>query len=865
MRKKHRAFVVLTVAGILAGCAVATLGQQARISVEAALADNARGAYDILVTPGAAMNLEQTHGVVEPNFLAATGAGGIDLATVERVRGLGDVELAAPVSIVGSLALPAQVPLLAGNATAVQPGLYDVSLTSGFADGVREWPATREQFKLAVTPQRKVLAVNDTMGADPVFNVVGTSVPALRLPVVAVDPVAEAALLGGGHDVLTRLAATRAAKGTWTAKEFSDAGQRILGSLSGPDRMNALGNLAKLKGTASASPATPVIPVVTVSNLPMRRYLRAEVTQLGGADSVTGLAEDERTALVQAASRAGGFATRRLPAEVSTDPVGVISSRPFYVDFPGQRIDPAKVGFSYRTQDDLQLRDVLSGRPDYRTLSTPGDGRPLEVGVTALPAEGDAEPRYRATESVPLAVNAPAMKAPAVEPFAIGDLPAESLRPAGADGVGSVPLGVYDVPPVRVLESEHAKPGTELLSTGNPAGLVSLPPAAIADVRDAVTLRGGKPVDAIRVRVGGITKYDTPAVSKVERVADRIMALGLHATIVLGSSPQEVRIRVAGYLPDGHGGRTDLGVVGQRWTTIGAAQRIEHGTSTTGLLLGGLAAVALLGVVLSLQVARGASLARDAAVLRLLGWRRSRAARWLAAPTLKAAAAGALVVAAGWWLSSAPATSLALGLTIALAAPLALVAGLWRASGSSVVRTTRSGDVRRATWAGAVRGPASLAVRSVLSRPLRHAVLVALLVIGGVTFALGTDALLALGGRTGPTMLAGLVVDSVRPIYHLLVWGSLAAVVIGAHALNSFISTDTAAERRALRLCGWDAAALRSTRRRRRVLLAAPALLIAFVLTIALIGATAPAVTAVIAFTASSPLWLALSERTASA
>lgn len=81
------------------------MGEAATVRVTEAVDANWRGAYDILVRPATSrLGLESTGGLVEPNFLGFSGTGGISFQQLDAIRAIPDVELAAPMSVVGLLA-----------------------------------------------------------------------------------------------------------------------------------------------------------------------------------------------------------------------------------------------------------------------------------------------------------------------------------------------------------------------------------------------------------------------------------------------------------------------------------------------------------------------------------------------------------------------------------------------------------------------------------------------------------------------------------------------------------------------------------------------------------------------------------------
>jgi putative ABC transport system permease protein len=97
----------------------------ARVHLAAGIDANWRGAYDILVRPhGQQLDLEKTNGLVEPNFLGFTGAGGIAESQLDAIRRIAGVELAAPVSVVGYLSYTQSAPIVYRSDAPPMPTIY---------------------------------------------------------------------------------------------------------------------------------------------------------------------------------------------------------------------------------------------------------------------------------------------------------------------------------------------------------------------------------------------------------------------------------------------------------------------------------------------------------------------------------------------------------------------------------------------------------------------------------------------------------------------------------------------------------------------------------------------------------------------
>jgi hypothetical protein len=97
LRRDRLAIAVVVLIALLAATS-AGIHQTATIRVAALVDEHWRGAYDILVRPaGTRLDLEQTNGLVEPNFVGFAGTGGISLDQLAAIRSIREVALAAPI------------------------------------------------------------------------------------------------------------------------------------------------------------------------------------------------------------------------------------------------------------------------------------------------------------------------------------------------------------------------------------------------------------------------------------------------------------------------------------------------------------------------------------------------------------------------------------------------------------------------------------------------------------------------------------------------------------------------------------------------------------------------------------------------
>jgi len=825
---------------------LATVGSTAQVTLTSDISRNARGAFDILVRPAATTNLQlaQTRGLVEPNYLSFTGKGGITLEQWQQTRTMSGVAVAAPVSVVGQVTASWTTPAVKLPSSSTSR-LYELTFTQRVFDGISNRVVATQEMRALLPGSPDVPGatsiVTAPLGGDAAngWFVFGAPLPPITSSVVAVDPTAEEQLLGHRVPALSQLAEIRSrSAGTFTARTLNDVVASAVEN----------GEITDTEGLAPSLPMTstiPVIPVIVTATDPATSTLSVQASVVAEGAAVDRALQGSNAGSVLQSWPVGERPLSTQSKEVSTSGQP-LAGTPLSVDFGGPAGDAGAGGAI------TQLSGVLIGRPSYRAQA-PSDGRvqlllePLglvpatgpkvavdvdpRVGIGTMRVDAD-EVKYRAVTQIEAAGSTGLYPIRTFDPAA--------LIPTSSDQ-GRVSLGVYDVPPLVVDHSPLARAGTVLRPTFNTAGLVVRPPAAIADIRDAQQLRGAAPIDAIRVRVAGISTFDVSAQHKVEQIASSIASLGLKVDVVIGSSPQEVSITVPEYVTALN--RTvPLGEVTQRWTTMGAASTVRHGLSQTSIALVAIGAAAAVGAALSAQLLEGAAARRDAAILQVMGWSRRRVrTRMLTAPTI-ASAISLLAFVITWGATAKDPTMGTLGLAICLLVPISAAFASWAATRGAVLGAARTGDAAGARFRPRITARVVFALRLLLAAPARSAALAALLVVSTAAIGFAAAAFAARAATAGPTLLARALVEALASEHLTLLIVVIVVCAVFILLLWRFLQRRRAAEDRVLATVGW------SHRERSRLVIAMLAwLVIPAVIVGILVGAT-------LSFTLDTPL-----------
>jgi hypothetical protein len=399
----------------------------------------------------------------------------------------------------------------------------------------------------------------------------------------------------------------------------------------------------------------------------------------------------------------------------------------------------------------------------------------------------------------------------------IGSFDPAAITPPQAE-FGHVPLGAYEIPASTLVADAAGKAidPIELAPSLSGFGLVSANTSAIADISDAPAWGSTLPVSAIRVRVTDIGAYTPDAVARVAAVAQQIEELGYSATIVAGSSPQDVSVLVQDWAfgtldPDGVQTVGDLGYVNQSWSTLGAAAHVDLAVSTTSLSVLAVALGASALLLAAVQLASVPGRRTQAAVLRTIGWRRRRIVRWMAAE--EGVSLAVLATAGGVALALASSRSIVGGIVAVSLGALMITSALAIALGTRPTKVRAARRARRKHSADRVVAWVTSTPRFALRQLLVHRMNALVQFIATVVVAVAASAVTVtvMEGRTavGPTILGSVAADQAM----------IAQLGLGVIALIAGIVLAVIARRidlgrrreqwRAMHAMGWSAGGLR--------------------------------------------------------
>lgn len=782
----------------------------AEATIQSTLQENWRGAYDLLVfaDAGTSDQASATGGLIEQNFTSLSSGGRITLGQLQAVRDISDVDVAAPLARVGQISSPGYAVLLGGGDSqgddgvglfTSRPQAFEVRVEVIADDGVRPKTMSTTVTTVALARGASGPLVLSTDGLATNAGASGTgewfadisvpAVPELASDVIAIDPVAERQLLGEAGSFIAPLAKFEAAE---------RAGERGRMVELVPPRFRYERELLAEEEASTAVPLilsdsayAPITARVQVLGVDLPDSVTSETIFGSETRAQSSVSTAVRNLLLQAPRRA--VMEQDIPLTDRLVPFAI----PFLsVKLPGADTPPE--GAALESSPAVLPR--LTGRAMYRDASTNElRSAPTDDFTAATVAQpqgwvhilGSAqEQSYR---PAPALTAAPPTLVPPLAPLGTyhpGDVTGT------ADSASFVPLGTYAAT-TSTVASPGPFQGARLAPSFSGRGSVTAAPGALTTLDALEALRPGAGLDVLRVRVTGVDTFNQASVQRLEDVAARITALGLSVRVVAGSSLEPVGVYLPQYFEDG----ADLGWTQQEWTSLGAAVKVEQAAlGTTAWLL----TIALIGVAVLATTAQGLLITtrrRDAALLTLLGWRRSRVFAWTLAPS----AVGLMVVLATSAASlllrpdETPVlliASLAAGLyaSLLLATCGVAMGRGWRHHGW---RRHRSAHTSQATTVGAV------ARRIARARPSATLQLFLALVVLPLTAASFTGVLLSGQDAAGASRISILTSQRLLLPQVALAVVSLLAGVALLRAGTKALIVATGGPSRLLTTCGW--------------------------------------------------------------
>ncbi|MFC3212421.1 FtsX-like permease family protein [Planomicrobium okeanokoites] len=562
-----------------------------------------KSSYHIVVRPEGSRSVTEELNLLEPNYLSGL-EGGISLEQYEQIKAMADVEIAAPIAMIGSNTN--YVELEDPNIT--EPGIYRMKMveetntgagiqteeTSTYVTAGGWMPSGTTAIDYGISPGIPILSY-------------GTSIM-----IAGIDPEAEAAMAGLDEAIIV----------SDSSRYFNES------DVSAPTG-EVLGDTPEYKVPALISNQDFVDAKLTYSFEKLdiafdadQQAIAEDILSKGGEEYLdefegtpvkefTYQTTDVHEKLTQKILNPYSEAIRAVPDQAW------IAAKPSIVKYtPVTSPFPERWPYTYEVEPfELPEDSPWATKHMYRQVN-PYSYDSSKWPKLRLDFVGVFDPQKLQISKDPLT-----------------ELPMETYFPAKAQWV---------------MDSDNnpINPPAEMKPTNDDYGFLTKPPLVLTTLEAAAQILGDTPISAIRVNVKGVEMMDEESEALLQEVAAEIeQQTGLITDITLGSSPQLALTHLPGL-----DGEEALGWVQQPWIKIGSSISIfkEAKIGMSGVI----ASVILVAIVYVFASSIIMLFARkkEFAVLLALGWRHSQLSKLL---FLEATILGILVALISWFILGA--------------------------------------------------------------------------------------------------------------------------------------------------------------------------------------------------------------------
>ncbi|WP_052131450.1 FtsX-like permease family protein [Planococcus sp. CAU13] len=562
-----------------------------------------KSSYHIVVRPEGSRSVTEDLNLLEPNYLSGL-EGGISLEQYEQIKAMADIEIAAPIAMIGSNTSYVELE----DPDITEPGIYRMIL--------RE--ETNTGAGIQVNEMSTYVTAGGWMpdGATAIDYGISPGIPNLSygtsVMIAGIDPEAEAAMVGLDEAIVLND----------FSRYFNDS------DVSAPTG-EVLGEVQEYKIPALISNQDFVDAKLTYSFEKLdlafdkdQQAIAEDILTKGGDEYLDGF---EGTPVKDFTYH-------------TTDVHEKLIQKILNPYFEGIRMVPDQAWISSKPSG-VKYMPVTSPFPERWPYT-------YEVEPYELPEDSPWTIKHMYRQVNPYSYDS--SKWPKLRLDFVGVFDPQKLQ-ISKDPLTELPMETYFPAKAQwVMDPENnpVNPPAEMKPTNDDYGFLTKPPLVLTTLEAAAQVLGETPISAIRVNVKGVELMDEESEALLQKVAAEIeKQTGLITDITLGSSPQLALTHLPG-LDDGEA----LGWVQQPWIKIGSSISIfkEAKIGMSGVI----ASVILVAIVYVFASSIIMLFARkkEFAVLLALGWRPSQLSKLL---FLEATILGGLVALISWFILGA--------------------------------------------------------------------------------------------------------------------------------------------------------------------------------------------------------------------
>ncbi|KSU59891.1 hypothetical protein AS034_17825 [[Bacillus] enclensis] len=565
-----------------------------------------KSSYHIVVRPPDSRSVTEDLHLLEPNYLSGLHEG-ISMEQYETIKGMDNIDIAAPISMMGSIGNYVEL----GKADITDPGVYRVKHIETVDNGASE-DISEGEFYFTVGGW-------DAMSAGMDYGVLvydGEMEYGTDIMVAGIDPEQEAKLVGLDAAVLE-------GKTSRYLEEDDKSEQiEIEAGLVETNIPALMSNKEFVDGEM-----TYVFEKLDLPFGPEEHSgTMEEVKKKGGEDflkTVEGTVVKEYSYTAKEAHKK--MVNRVMNPSYMDGDRGMnwLAAKPSAVEYrPVSSPFPDRWAYSYEvTPYDIPEDSILPFEQAFRPVELYGE-KSSDWPRLNIDIKGIFDPSKLNISKDPLT-----------------ELPVETYFPSKASWVLD-------------KNGEPVNPPSKMKPANNPYGFLTRPPLMLTTIEAASKVMGNKPISAIRVNVAGVEEFNEESEALLQEAADKIeQETGLIADVTLGSSPQPALTRIPGIE-----GEESIGWIEQPWIKIGSSMTIfkEAKLGISGVV-GSVVAVAIV-YVFSSNLIMMYGRKKEFAVFLSLGWRPGQLSKLL---LLEATFLGLTVsliswLILGWFLYTSP-------------------------------------------------------------------------------------------------------------------------------------------------------------------------------------------------------------------
>ncbi|MBB2483354.1 DUF4352 domain-containing protein [Bacillus sp. APMAM] len=563
--------------------------------------------YDIVVRPHGSRSVTEEKHLLEPNYLSGL-SGGISMKQYEKIKALTDVEVAAPIAMIGYANYDVNLKPL----TVKQKGLYRVREQDITDNGVNKIVNTVDKY----FPKGNW----DPMNKGPEYGVVDSvknlSVFTFAL-LAGIDPEQEAKLVGLDKAVIKK----------GKSRYFNDEDNSFFKKTDD----STINEFPVIVSNQAFVDKTNYFTIERL-DLPFQNSKEAETTmktvKMNGGDKFL---DTIKGTVVQKYTFTGKQAFDLFVK--STTGIDFNTGKPYYGG-----------DASYK-----EYGEWIVIRPSplkYNPVTSPYPDRwPFAYEVKKHGVTDDEKLSFIGNESfrIPKTFGKSSNNWPRIKPNWIGFYDPSKLK-ISQDPTTELPMETYRPATADLVLDKNKKPvnpAKSLKPTDNPFDFLASPPVMLTTIEAAQQILGDKPISSIRVKVAGVKDLSEESQKKLEKVAKQIEdETGLITDITLGSSPQPTLTHAPAI-----SGQKEIGWLQQPWVKIGSSISIFR-EAKVGFseVIGSVIVVAIIYVWASSLVSLLAR-RKEFAVLLAIGWRPNQLAKLL---FLESVIVGSFVAIVAW-------------------------------------------------------------------------------------------------------------------------------------------------------------------------------------------------------------------------